>query len=157
MKASFKFLNWWFNVSWLDGKVHESFFSEKPIYPPCVEGRADDTAREIRNSLKKYLNEGSFECLDFEVVLDGYTDFLRKVYEALRNVPSGRLITYKELAEKVGKPSAARAVGLAMKKNRLQLFVPCHRVVGSNSIGGWSGLPGLKEFLINLESKKTDL
>lgn len=67
-------------------------------------------------------------------------DFQRRVLQRLARVGFGQLTTYGELAKSVGKPGAARAVGVAMAKNPLPILVPCHRVVASNgSLGGFSG------------------
>ncbi|MDD5226357.1 MAG: MGMT family protein [Candidatus Omnitrophica bacterium] len=61
--------------------------------------------------------------------LTGYSPFQRKVYAALRKVPVGKTVTYGELAKLAGYPGAARAVGTAMRKNRLPVVIPCHRVI----------------------------
>jgi methylated-DNA-[protein]-cysteine S-methyltransferase len=67
------------------------------------------------------------------------TNFENKVYEELKNVPKGRVTTYKKLAEKIG-TKAYQAVGVALSKNPFAPQVPCHRVVSSNgSIGGFMG------------------
>lgn len=67
-------------------------------------------------------------------------DFQRRVLQRLARVGFGQLTTYGELAKGVGKPGAARAVGVAMAKNPLPILVPCHRVVASDgSLGGFSG------------------
>lgn len=67
-------------------------------------------------------------------------DFQRRVLRQLASVRFGQLTTYGELAKRVGKPGAARAVGVAMAKNPLPILVPCHRVVASDgSLGGFSG------------------
>ena len=68
--------------------------------------------------------------------LAGYTPFQLKVYAALRRVPAGRTVTYGELAKRAGYPGAARAVGSAMKKNRLPIVIPCHRVVKADGLLG---------------------
>lgn len=65
------------------------------------------------------------------VVLIG-TDFEVKVWETLLGIPCGRATTYGDIAEKIGRPSAARAVGAAVGKNPISFVVPCHRVVGSS-------------------------
>ena len=66
------------------------------------------------------------------------TDFQRRVYLALLEVPSGETVTYGELAHRIGCKSA-QAVGQALKKNPFAPEVPCHRVVGKNGIGGYLG------------------
>ncbi len=79
-------------------------------------------------------------------LLEQGTDFQRDVWAALRRIPFGETLTYKALAEKVGRPSAWRAVGQACNRNPLLILTPCHRVVGS----GRSGLTG---FAAGLEVK----
>ncbi len=71
------------------------------------------------------------------------TPFTKKVYDALRTIPRGRVLTYKDVARRIGSPRAYRAVGNALNKNPFAPQVPCHRVVASNgSLGGYAG--GLK-------------
>lgn len=77
------------------------------------------------------------------------TPFMRDIYMALLAVPPGQTVSYGELAALAGHPGAQRAVGGAMKRNRLPLFVPCHRVIASGGrIGGWSGQEGWKPKLL---------
>jgi methylated-DNA-[protein]-cysteine S-methyltransferase len=85
------------------------------------------------------------------------TDFTRRVYEVVRRIPPGETRTYAQVARAAGRPGAARAVGNAMANNRLCLFVPCHRVVGSTGLGGFSGSGGLaqKRLLLDLEERRT--
>ncbi len=80
------------------------------------------------------------------------TPFEQSVYHALRQVPYGEKITYKTLAETIGKPRSYRAVGNALNKNPLLLFIPCHRVVKSdNSIGGFALDLSIKYTLLSIE------
>lgn len=79
--------------------------------------------------------------------LSGPPFFLR-VWEELLKVPYGERITYGELARRVGRPQAARAVGQALARNPLPILVPCHRVVGKRGLGGFGpGLPWKKRLL----------
>ncbi|HQP91506.1 MAG TPA: MGMT family protein [Candidatus Omnitrophota bacterium] len=72
------------------------------------------------------------------------TEFEKKVYEAVRLIPKGQTRSYKWVAEKIGRPKAARAVGNALNKNPFAPVVPCHRVIKSDgSLGGFNG--GLKK------------
>lgn len=97
----------------------------------------------------------------FDVKLDlAGSSFNLLVWEALRSIPFGSVVTYAELANYVGSPRAARAVGSACARNPVPLFTPCHRVISSNRrIGGYSaggslrGLGGveLKRALLSLE------
>ena len=79
------------------------------------------------------------------------TPFHAKVYETLMDMPYGRVVSYGELAHLAGAPGAARAVGSAMKRNRLCLLIPCHRVVAANGIGGYGSSLEWKKLLLDLE------
>jgi methylated-DNA-[protein]-cysteine S-methyltransferase len=81
------------------------------------------------------------------------TPFERRVYAVVRRIPRGGTLTYGEVAERAGAPGAARAVGQAMRKNPICLFVPCHRVVGAGGLGGYGGPDGeaLKRRLLAAE------
>ncbi|CDM68217.1 methylated-DNA-protein-cysteinemethyltransferase [Clostridium bornimense] len=80
------------------------------------------------------------------------TEFQKKVWRELQNIPYGTTCSYKDIAEKIGSPKAARAVGRANNKNPIILIIPCHRVVGSDGrlVGYGAGLE-LKERLLALE------
>jgi methylated-DNA-[protein]-cysteine S-methyltransferase len=81
---------------------------------------------------------------DIPVLLDGFSEFQRAVLTACRKVKFGQTITYGELANKLGLPTAARVVGSALARNPLPLIIPCHRVIRTDgSLGGFSGLGGL--------------
>ena len=75
------------------------------------------------------------------------TAFERKVYQALSEIPYGQVMSYAQVAHKIGSLNAARAVGNANAKNPLPIFVPCHRVISANGLGGYSGGVGLFESL----------
>lgn len=80
------------------------------------------------------------------------TAFQIAVWQKLLTIPSGRLVTYGDLAGSLGKPNAARAVGSAVGANSIALFVPCHRVVAaSGSLGGYRWGTSLKQALIDRE------
>ena len=73
------------------------------------------------------------------------TDFQKKVWLEITKIPIGKTITYKELAMRIGKPNAYRAVANACAKNPLLEIIPCHRVIRSDgSLGGYSGKGGSK-------------
>jgi methylated-DNA-[protein]-cysteine S-methyltransferase len=81
------------------------------------------------------------------------TDFQRQVWAALRTIPYGQTWSYAQLAEKIGRASAVRAVGLANGKNPISVVIPCHRVIGSDgSLTGYGGGLDRKRFLLDLES-----
>jgi len=93
---------------------------------------------------------------DIPVMLDRFTEFQKAVLIASRSVRFGQTTTYGELAKKLGRPAAARAVGNALAKNPLPLIIPCHRVIRSDGLlGGFSALGGLslKRRLLAQEQK----
>ncbi|MHB8104329.1 MAG: methylated-DNA--[protein]-cysteine S-methyltransferase [Dehalococcoidales bacterium] len=88
--------------------------------------------------------------LDF----DGATDFQRAVWEATKRIPYGQNKSYAWVANKIGKPGAARAAGQALGKNPLPIIVPCHRVLSSDgALGGFSGGLAMKKRLLKLEKQ----
>ena len=80
------------------------------------------------------------------------TEFQKKVWNALLEIPYGETKSYKQIAKRVGNEKASRAVGMANNKNQIIIIVPCHRVIGSNKklVGYAEGLE-MKESLLNLE------
>jgi len=85
------------------------------------------------------------------------TEFQRRVWRALADIPFGRTISYGELARRIGKPSASRAVGLANGANPLPIIVPCHRVIGADgSLTGFGGGLPIKRRLLALEGAGED-
>ncbi|MBS7247083.1 MAG: MGMT family protein [Candidatus Freyarchaeota archaeon] len=95
--------------------------------------------------------EGENVDFNYEVDLSRLTSFQRMVLEEVRRIPPGVTLTYGELARRVGKPKAARAVGSALKKNPLPLIIPCHRVVGTRGVGGYTGGLEIKIKLLEAE------
>jgi O-6-methylguanine DNA methyltransferase len=81
--------------------------------------------------------------------------FSKKVLNKLQSIPFGKTISYKDLAHKVGSPRAARAIGNACRKNPFPLFIPCHRVVGSHSLGGYTPYIEIKKELLSFENSLT--
>lgn len=82
------------------------------------------------------------------------TAFQVAVWNALQTIPFGETRSYGEIASTIGKPKAARAVGLANNRNPLAIVIPCHRVIGANgNLTGYAGGLDCKAFLLNLEQK----
>jgi methylated-DNA-[protein]-cysteine S-methyltransferase len=80
------------------------------------------------------------------------TDFQRQVWAALCDIPYGETMTYGELAQRIGKPGASRAVGLANGRNPVSIIVPCHRVIGAGgSLTGYGGGLDRKRHLLDFE------
>jgi len=103
---------------------------------------------KILDSLKRVIMGREF-IDEYELVMDRIPSFRRKVYETLRKVPPGKVISYGELARASGSGKAARAVGNAMHDNPFPLLVPCHRVIKSNlELGGFGGGEDLKKRIL---------
>lgn len=82
------------------------------------------------------------------------TDFQISVWQALCQIPYGQTISYKTLAQRVGKPTAFRACANANGKNLISLIVPCHRVIASDGgLGGYTGGVAIKQTLLDLENQ----
>lgn len=94
---------------------------------------------------------------DFDVnKVEGLSPFQKKIYSKLVKVPAGKTVTYKELGIKAGYENASRAVGTAMAKNKVILFIPCHRVLKScGGIGNYSGHGGSSTKLMLLEFEES--
>ena len=86
------------------------------------------------------------------LVLAGKSPFARSVLAACRQIEFGRKLTYAELAESIGHPRAARAVGTALARNPIPLIIPCHRAVRSDGgLGGYRGGLMMKRALLEME------
>ncbi len=79
--------------------------------------------------------------------------FQLAVWRAISRIPSGQVRTYGEIARQIGRPRAARAVGGACGANPVPFVIPCHRVVGSQGLGGFTGGLGVKVALLKKEEK----
>jgi methylated-DNA-[protein]-cysteine S-methyltransferase len=90
-------------------------------------------AREVCRQLAAYLKQPSFE-FDLPFDYDG-TEFQKKVWKTVHQIPSGSVLSYKAVAKKIG--SAPRPVGTACGANLIPILIPCHRVVASQGIGGF--------------------
>lgn len=102
------------------------------------------------SEITEYFN-GERKYFDLPLKLEG-SDYQKKVWNILRNIPYGKTITYKDVAEEMGKKKSFRAVGGAIGKNPILLLIPCHRVVGLNgSLTGYAGGIEIKKNLLKLE------
>lgn len=100
--------------------------------------------------IKAYLNGESYPLPPLN--WKGMTPFTKSTLEALTMIPFGKTLSYGELATLIGSPRAARAVGGALGRNPLPFIIPCHRVLGSKGIGGFSAGLQFKQSLLNFES-----
>jgi methylated-DNA-[protein]-cysteine S-methyltransferase len=106
---------------------------------------------DASRSLEAYF-AGDFAAIDNLDVETGGTPFQRKVWKALRRIPSGQTMSYGALAARVERPRAVRAVGLANGANPVVIVVPCHRVIGADaSLTGYGGGLARKKWLLQHE------
>jgi methylated-DNA-[protein]-cysteine S-methyltransferase len=114
--------------------------------------RRDDKAlNQARQQLGAYF-EGDLQTFDLPLHMAG-TPFQKQVWQGLLAIPYGTTISYAELARRIGRPGASRAVGAANGRNPIGIIVPCHRVIGANgTLTGYGGGLDRKEWLISHES-----
>jgi methylated-DNA-[protein]-cysteine S-methyltransferase len=117
----------------------------------------DDAAfDDVRTQLGEYF---AGERTEFDLPLNAQgTAFQRRVWAALLTIPCGETTSYGRIAEEIGAPGAARAVGLANGQNPISIIVPCHRVIGANgSLTGYGGGLPAKQWLLSHESQQVGL
>lgn len=106
--------------------------------------------KAAKKQLDEYF-EGSRKSFDLPLKPEG-TDFQRRVWGALKEIPYGETRSYKEIGQKIGCPKGSRAVGLANNRNPISVMVPCHRVIGADGkMVGYGGGVNIKEKLLILE------
>ena len=139
---------WGVGELWLDGDV--VVWHELPRSAIELQGRP--VAHPYVKLLQRYFAGADVNLSDVPLDLEYETPFLERCAHALRAVPRGETVTYGELAALAGSPGAARAAGSFCARNRLGLFVPCHRVVSAGGLGSY-GSHGLayKRRLLELE------
>ncbi len=138
-------------VDWQDHEARMHTLLERQY--PGVETRIRPGAVDssVRDAIDAYF-AGDHARLDALQIETGGTDFQRQLWRSLRTIPAGRTISYGELARKLGRPDASRAVGQANGANPISSVVPCHRVIGSNaSLTGYGGGIARKQWLLRHE------
>jgi O-6-methylguanine DNA methyltransferase len=134
------------------GLVSCDITEDDPSYALEVMGAPSEPLEEYAEEIDDYF-AGVRRTFSFPLDIQG-TDFQIATWYALRNIPYGETRTYAQIADLIGRPGAARAVGTACHVNPLAIVIPCHRVVAANSLGGYGfGLPA-KRFLLRLEGCK---
>jgi len=109
---------------------------------------------DVSRQLREYF-AGERREFDLPLKLSG-TEFQVSVLEALQNIPYGETTSYGEIAKRIGRPKAVRAVGAANGRNPIPIIVPCHRVIGSTGdLTGFGGGLDTKEALLRLEAEHT--
>ncbi|MFO1138902.1 MAG: methylated-DNA--[protein]-cysteine S-methyltransferase [Paracoccus sp. (in: a-proteobacteria)] len=143
-------------------RLHLLEFAERPELPAEMRRLAKSAKTRIapgRNALADLTETqlaayfaGQSCAFDLPLALSG-TDFQRLVWRELIRIPAGQTVSYSELAARIGRPDAVRAVAAANGANRLAVIVPCHRVLGADgSLTGYAGGLWRKKALIDHES-----
>lgn len=133
-----------------DGRLAEFHFEHAASKLTDVNVAETPLHREARRQLEEYF-DGRRKKFDLPLAPKG-TAFQMKVWRALTEIPYGETRTYGEIAALTGNSKASRAVGLANNRNPLAIFIPCHRVIGSDGkLVGFGGGLGVKAYLLGLE------
>ena len=148
----------WVGIGTEDGAISATTLS--PSRDAALEELAHRGAQEAADAseaapfvdLVRRTAEGEEVRVNGAVKIVGGTPFQCAVWEAILSIPRGATISYAELAQRVGRPRASRAVGQAVGANPIPLLIPCHRVVGSNGgLGGFGGGLPMKRALLQQE------
>ena len=130
---------------WFDGQQHQPTL-EAPQAP------SQSILREAITQLAQYF-DGMRKQFDLPLDFSGGTAFQQDVWRALLDIAPGTTVSYGTISQRVGRPTAVRAVGAAVGRNPLGIVVPCHRVVGANgALTGYAGGLDRKIALLQLES-----
>ena len=126
----------------------------KKRFPGC---RLIENEQALNPYRQQLLGGASGENTPFTLPVDAKgTPFQQAVWQALQQIPFGQTVPYSEIAARIGRPTAIRAVGTAIGANPVLIAIPCHRVIGKNgAISGYRGGLELKRFLLELEAGKT--
>lgn len=130
------------------GKVIQIDNKATGAEPACL--IFDHALEEVKGQILEYF-DGKRTTFDFEIEPEG-TEFQKDVWQVLRTIPYGQTLSYKQVAEAVGRPDAQRACGTAIGKNPILIAIPCHRVIKSDgTLGGFSAGLENKVILHKLE------
>lgn len=111
--------------------------------------------KKTHEELEEYF-KGNRKVFDIPLKIEG-TEFQRKVWNSLLEIPYGETRTYLDIAKQIGNSKACRAVGMANHNNKIMILIPCHRVIGSNKkLVGYAGGIDVKEKLLEIEKCKFD-
>lgn len=129
-----------------DGCLSELWFTDEPVTDELL----DEVVSETKRQLDEYF-AGNRKIFDIPIGLGG-TDFQKKVWMAVNEIPFGQTTTYMRISQKLGNPAAIRAVGAAIGANPILIVLPCHRIIGTNGqLTGYAGGLDRKRSLLDLE------
>lgn len=128
-----------------------AIFPEDEITLPVANGLGSVKIQRVKKQFEEYFN-GTRKTFDIPLSPEG-TEFQKKVWTELLNIPYGETTTYQQMANKLGDPKVIRAAASANGKNPISIVIPCHRIIGSDgSLTGYAGGLHRKKWLLELES-----
>ncbi|AUV58189.1 methylated-DNA- -cysteine methyltransferase [Bandra megavirus] len=135
-----------FKITTKNDKIYTAKFTKKEI----TDNKKKSTifCREVK---KYFYQPDKFEEFSDISCYQSGTDFQKLVWKAISEIPYGETRTYGEIAQYIDKPNAVRAVANACGKNKIAIFIPCHRVVGKNNKGGYKWNTFRKKWLLKHE------
>jgi AraC family transcriptional regulator of adaptative response/methylated-DNA-[protein]-cysteine methyltransferase len=144
-------------LEFTDRRMLDAQFASLRKYFRCAIVPGENThIKLLRSELQEYF-QGSRKKFSVPLVVPG-TEFQQSVWKALRTIPHGSTVSYEDIAQRLGKSKAQRAVGHANGLNRIAIVIPCHRVVNKNGkLGGYGGGLWRKRKLLSLEQGRIEL
>ena len=124
----------WFSLVEENGQITQLLWEDRNA------GFRSDVLKEGLNQLDAYF-AGKLTRFDLPLAPNG-TEFQQQVYRVMQDIPFGEVLTYGEVAKKLGVP--AQPIGQACGSNPIPVIIPCHRIVGTGNLGGFSGLGGVE-------------
>lgn len=136
----------------LEGFISDVFLTSHTSLSNVAE-KETPLLRKAKRQIREYL-AGKRRAFDLPVALNG-SEFQRTVLAAVLKIPYGETRSYKQIAEDIGHPRAARAVGTANRHCRVSILIPCHRVIRSNgSVAGFGEENQLRDYLLAMEAEQ---
>ncbi|MDL2226594.1 methylated-DNA--[protein]-cysteine S-methyltransferase [Deltaproteobacteria bacterium OttesenSCG-928-M10] len=140
-----------FALAELDGFITDVFLTSHTTLTNAVE-KETPLLKKARRQIREYL-AGKRRAFDLPLALSG-SDFQRTVLAAVLKIPYGETRSYGQIAEDIGRPRAARAVGTANRHCRISIIIPCHRVIRSNgTMAGFGEENNLRDYLLAMEAE----
>ncbi|MBI1808223.1 MAG: methylated-DNA--[protein]-cysteine S-methyltransferase [Ignavibacteria bacterium] len=138
-------------LEFIDRRMLEAQFATLRKHFTCaIVPNQNDHIKQLKNELAGYF-DGTVKKFSVKLVYPG-TQFQQKVWSELLKIPYGGTTSYEEVAQRIGSPTASRAVGTANGMNRIAIVIPCHRVVNKNGeLGGYGGGLRRKQMLLRME------
>lgn len=142
----------YFRLQATDAGLQSLLLNYEPSDSDVIDNPSHPVLVLAHQQLSEYFS-GSRKVFSVPLVLQG-TEFQQADWQALQAIPYGSTVSYKFIAEQIGRPKAVRAVGMANNRNPIAIIVPCHRVVGANgSLVGYGGGLDMKQWLLEHEFK----